>query len=207
MRVLGVLCVAFGIVAAIFSVFPIILGENSLQRSVGLGCAGFIALPLFLTGILLTRRAAAKSGPEAEAAASEELQRKAVAVLNVFSRGRTRVGKVDPHGTFMERLRAFDLNSLTLAGWLLVVASGGFLAGEVPLFQMLFLRDRHDDPGPLGGVLFLGGFLLAIVFFCVGRLFLSALGVPISRSVDQAPDPSRQPDRTAEETDRDSGSY
>jgi hypothetical protein len=184
MRTLGVICVALGLFMLLMSFFPIIFAESSSELFMGLGCAAFLALPLFLTGIVLTRRFAAHSGPETEAKASADLTRKATDVLNYLSLHEHHVGKIDPHGTLMERLRAFDVNSLTVAGWLLVFASGGFLLGEVLLFKWLILQDRQKDLGPVGGFWFLGEILLVIAFFYTGRLLLGVFGVPISKGVD-----------------------
>jgi hypothetical protein len=198
MRSLGIICVASGVTILVFSGFPIVLAENATQLVLGLGCAGFVALPLIGTGVVLTHRAAAQSGPEGEAAASAAFLQKAIAVLNVLSKGHAHVGKADPHGTPMERLRAFELNSLTVAGWLLVVASAGFLLGEVLLFYRLIWRDPQGDLGPVGVLVLLCGLVLVIAFFCVGRLLLRAFGVPISIGSNLPPDRSHQFGQTAE---------
>ena len=200
MRTAGVIFVALGIMFLIISFFPIVLAENSTQLFLGIGCVAFIALPLIFIGSYLTRRAAAKSGPEGEAAASAALTQIAGSVLGFLSAGRTQVGTADPHGFPMDRFRAFDLNSITRLGWLLVIASFGFLLGEVLLFHRLVLKDRKDDLGPVGGFLFFGGLLLSIAFFCVGKWLMNAFGVPFSIAVDSPPDRACQQDQA---TDRD----
>jgi hypothetical protein len=184
MRSIGVICVALGILLLMFSSFPILLAENSTQLLFGLGCMGFVALPLLLTGILLTRRAAKQSGSEGEAAASSASLQRAGPVLQFL--GGDPPEKADPEGTPMERLRAFDLNTLTVAGWLLVLASGGFVFGEVVLFRWLFPR-AAEEMGPAAGFLFFGEVLLGFVFFALGRAVLKALGLPVS---EKPKDPS-----------------
>jgi hypothetical protein len=178
-RTAGVIGVALGIVLLVTSALLLVLAETLVQLVVSLGCAGFVALPLVLAGIVLTRRAAARSGPDGEAESSAASLRRATKVLETLGGGP--VGKADPDGSAMERFRAFDLNTLTAAGWLLVLATGGFLFTEAVLFHRLVLRDRQGDVGPVAGLAFLGGFLLAAAFFYAGWRLLKALGVPLTK--------------------------
>src|SRR5215212_5720762 len=81
MRTFGVVCVALGILLLVFSWAPIIGAENPTQLALGLGCAGFVALPLLILGIVLTRRTAAKAGREGEARDSDAALQRASKVL------------------------------------------------------------------------------------------------------------------------------
>jgi hypothetical protein len=178
MRQIGVICVALSIVLLIISFFPIIFAENTAQLLLGFGCMGLVAIPLFCIGIFLTRRVAAKAGPEGEAEASAAFLRKSTALLRLFG-GAARVGRAGPDGNSIEGFGAFDLNSITVAGWLLVLATAGFILGEILLFRRLVPQAGQGHEG----LWFLGGLLLAVVFFSLGRLLLKAFGVPFSKAV------------------------
>lgn len=52
MRGVGVVLVALGIVMMVFALFPLLDGQVLLS----LGCLGFVAVPMFVTGILIIRR-------------------------------------------------------------------------------------------------------------------------------------------------------
>src|SRR5262245_21156736 len=176
MRSTAVVCVALGGMLMLFSFVPIVMAENALQRWIGLGFAGLIALPLLTTGLVLTRRFAAKHGPEAEAAASEEFFRRGRHVLAILTAGHIHFGKVDADGRAGERLRAFDIDSLTAAGWTLVIAACGFFLAEVLVFRAL-TSHIQGDIGPLGAIAALAMAALAALFFVIGKKTMSACGI------------------------------
>jgi hypothetical protein len=143
MRTCGVICFGLGCVLLVMSLFPLFLAENYAQFFLGLGCAGFLALPLLIAGMIYTRRFAAEVGPDGEAKASAAFLQTATFVYQCVGGGE--VQAPDPHGDWMDRIRSFDLNTVTFAGWLLVLATGGFLVGEeILLYRLLF----HDEPPP-----------------------------------------------------------
>jgi hypothetical protein len=155
------------------------MGENSTERFAGLGCVGFVALPLILVGVILTRRAAARTGPEGEAAASATFLQRASKVLELL--GGDTVSNPNPDGDRFDRFRAFDLNALTAAGWLLAMGAVCCLIGGSILLLWLIQRNREAEIGPAGAAVVLGGLLLAVAFFAGGRLLLGVFGIPTTR--------------------------
>jgi hypothetical protein len=208
MRTFGVVSLALGIVLLIFSSFPIILGDNVLQLALGLGCAGLLAIPMIVTGILLTRRAARHAGPDGEARTSEASLRWTEMIF-VFLGG-SPVGKTDPKGSPRERMKVFDINRVTLAGWSLLLATPVFLLGESVFCRLILsasggnvgtletrptsLPDAPSnhpiDLGLVGVLLLFGSILFAVGFFLVGRLVLKALGIAMVDPVNSPPGPS-----------------
>jgi hypothetical protein len=192
LRTTGVVCVALGMLLLVMSALPMVLAEDRVQFFFGLGVAVLLALPLILLGVFLTRRAAAQAGPDGEAAASAALLQRTSRLLeglqddNVVYLGErpSSLGKVDPHGSFMERTRAFDLNTVTAAGWLLVLTTAGFMVGAMIIAGKLL----PPNMGPLGAVLLFPGIALAVGLFYLGQLLLKAVGIPVVRN-DNPPDP------------------
>ena len=160
--------------------------ENDQQFLLGIVIGVVIILPLIATGLIFVARYAAKAGKEAEAEASTELLEQASTIFKVLTRGKGQVGKADPHGDLMERLAAFDLNTITMAGWLLLIATVAFIIAEIFFFSWL-INNFMKDIGPLGAILFFVGFAIAIIFFCLGRLLFYLCGIPFSDDAEKIP--------------------
>jgi amino acid transporter len=195
MRTVGVVCLALGTISLVMSAFPISMAENSTQLYFGLGCAGFVGFPLCVLGIFITRREARKLGPEGEAEASAKMLERSQRVASALSRGGQRMFPVNPRGNALDRLQAFDLNSLTVAGWLLILASIGIVIGTVVLILKVVLADMKEDLGPLNALFFFGGIILFGLSFFIGRLILGAYGVAVT--ADPNPGPRRKRTRSS----------
>ena len=175
MRLCGIVCLAMGLVLLPMGAMPIFLAENSLQVYLGLGCLGFLALPLIVTGVLLTLAAARRLGPDGEAKAAEQFLRGSSNVLGALGGD-----PVDVEKMLADPVRGFDLNRVTAAGWLLVLAAGGAAIGGTVLSLWLLQRNVSGDLGPGGAIAVVGGLLLAAVVFFGGRRALTALGIPVA---------------------------
>lgn len=192
MRAVGVICVGLGFVV-LMSAIPIVLSAGEwVHLSLGPGCAAALGLPLLVVGILLTRHAAMRAGPAGEEAASAELLRKSTILYGFFGGDHRTMLVPYERKTAMDRLRAFDLNTLTASGWLLILASGMFPIGMTLLFLRLMFPDANEDAGPFVVLALFAGGLLAVAFFYVGRKLLANLGLPISEPV-APPRRSREP--------------
>lgn len=169
MRMVGVVMVALGIVMMVFAVFPLLDGQVLLT----VGCLTFIAVPLFVTGILIVRR-------------YEDRQQAAAVPVdpsgNELDERNAAVADPDEPTTLPDVISSFDLNRLNWRGWLLLLVTGVVVAGLVALFVWITLS---IDPKPRKFVVTLlcvAAVYLAWYFFRAARWVLDRLGYPIVRS-------------------------
>ena len=167
MRVIGVLLLGLGITLLIMSAVALVaIGhEGDLAAAVGcLVCAGLVPVPMIIGGIAIIRRVEDDTMHQSEeltpAPAAEEPE-------NPFSRP-------------LARMRTFELNRLNWIGWLLLLATFGFVLGEAGV-MVLVLEDGAFE-GRVGRRLIgLGMLFLAVGFFTGLRWLLRVLGVSIYR--------------------------
>lgn len=125
MRNVGVVLVALGIVTMLFAMFPLL--DNQVRLS--LGCLVFVAIPMFVTGILIVRRyedrrQAAEVPVDPDDTGGDE------------PRGGAATDPDEP-ATLPDAISGFDLNRLNWRGWVLLLATGAFVMGQVPLIVLV----------------------------------------------------------------------
>jgi hypothetical protein len=86
----------------------------------------------------------------------------------------------DPVGRTLARVRGFELNRLNWVGWLLLLATFGFVIAEAAVL-VLALGGDLGGGGVVSRLIGLGGLLLAVGFFLGLRWLLRLLGVSIYR--------------------------
>jgi hypothetical protein len=163
-RVVGMVLLGLGITLLILCGIALV-NAKGLPMVVGfLVCTGVVPVPMIVGGIAIIRSIedrAAQRLDELEAEPVEEVAG-------------------NPVSRTLTRARRFDLNRLNWVGWLLLLATFGFVLAEAAVFA-LTLGD-----GAWGGrvgtrLLGLGMVLLAIGFFAGLRGLLRVLGVSIYR--------------------------
>jgi nitrate/nitrite transporter NarK len=163
MRFAGMFLVGFGITLLIPS--GIALGyAHGLAQVIGfLVCTALIPVPMIISGIAIIRSA-------------ENTGARRIKVPDRV----VDVDAADPVGGILARMRRFDLNRLNWVGWLLLLATFGFVIAEAAVLAMYFgdqFKERRIEARAIG----LGALLLAIGFFAGVRWLLQALGVSIYR--------------------------
>jgi hypothetical protein len=165
LRVLGMISLSFGVLMLIMCA-PVLIQAAQARSLAGiimaLVCTGVVPSVMVVIGIAIIRRAEDKTVHQIERArpmadTSQDL------VQGIFAHA----GRL-------------DLNRLNWIGWLLLLATFGFVVAEVVIVTLL-MGERAWD-GPLDRrLLGLGGVLLSIGFFAGIRWLLRALGVSIYR--------------------------
>jgi hypothetical protein len=165
MRVVGVVMIALGIVMMIIAVFPLLDGQVLLT----LGCLTFIAVPLFVTGIVIVRR-------------YEDRQQAAARPIDHAETEEATAATFDDPTTLPDTISSFDLNSLNWRGWLLLLATGAVVAGQFPLIAWITESIDPKHRKFVVSLLCAGAVYLAWWFWRAMRWVLTRMGWPIFRS-------------------------
>jgi len=172
-RGLGVWLVGLGITLLVMCVFPIAAAETPRALVGWLACAGLVPGSLIVLGIILVRRA------EDRARTADTPQDESL------------VAPVPEPAGILDRVRAFDLNRLNWAGWLLLLATFGFVLAEVAVLVWMW-PDGGDRRLPkLVATVML---FLAVGFFVASRWVLARLGVSIYRHENRGSEPDAASD-------------
>jgi hypothetical protein len=162
MRIVGMCLLGFGILLIVPSGLALTAAESLGEAAGWLACAALVPGSMIVGGIVLIRRAE---------------DREPVTVRGEMARSPGPRGVVNDT---MGRVMAFDLNRLNAGGWLLLLATFGFVIAEASILVPL-VGDRMGDRG-LPKAIALPALLLAVGFFFGMRWVLGLFGVSIYRS-------------------------
>ena len=172
MRVVGMVLLCLGITLLFPSGIALIHAEGLGQVIGFLICTALVPVPMIVSGIAIIRRAedpyaqglGEGAGDAATALPSEPEPR----------------DTGNPLQDAQARLLRFDLTRLNWIGWLLLLATFGFVAGEAGIL-VLVVGPGGREGGRLPRVVGLPLLLLAIGFFVALKWLLGVFGLSIYR--------------------------
>jgi hypothetical protein len=164
MRLLGVFFLGLGITLLIPSGIALGYVRGLTELLVVLVCTIVVPVPLIIGGVAVIRAAEDSALPRTKVPEGGILHERAA----------------NPLDRVFVRMRQYDLNRLNWIGWLLLLATFGFVIAEAAVLALCF-GDKFKDELIVARLIGLAALLLAIGFFVGVRWLLRLMGVSIHR--------------------------